>query len=132
MKSVLFTAFALTALLPATTLANDAIQDVLPPNQECQQLQAELDHTIKSGRKDVTLAATIKRTEEQLVEIQAQLLDFGTANSRLLPVVNTFNQDAQSVIRQLSVEHTQAKEIWVTQRDEAYTAWHAKCFPESH
>jgi hypothetical protein len=104
----------------------------LPPNQECQQLQAELDHTIKSGRKDVTLAATIKRTEEQLVEIQAQLLDFGTANSRLLPVVNTFNQDAQSVIRQLSVEHTQAKEIWVTQRDEAYTAWHAKCFPESH
>jgi len=132
MKSVLFTTFALAALLSATTLADETSQDVLLPSQECQQLQAELDRIIESGHEDVTLAATIKRTEDQLRKIQAQLLEIGTADSRLLPVVETFDADTQRVMHKLSVEHAQAKAVWVTQRDDAYAAWHAKCFPESH
>jgi|GEM_PF-2719855 hypothetical protein len=111
MKSVLLTTFVLTVLLLATTLTDDSAHDATPSNHECQQLQADLDHIIKSGCKDVTLTATIKRTEDQLAEIPAQLQAFGTANFRLLPVVDTFNQNAQRVVCQLSVEHNQAKEI---------------------
>jgi hypothetical protein len=130
MKSVLITTFVLAVLLPATTLANSAIQDVTTSNHECQQLQTELDQVVRSGRTDVSLAASIQRMKELLSKMQAQLQSLSEADSRALQVVDTFNGDVSSVIHQMSIEHTQSTQAWVALRNEAYIDWQSKCYPE--
>lgn len=109
MKALSFVFLTLTVFVPAFAFASTDSGDPTSKGtlsvEECIQIQTTYAVELEHNCADVDLSTKILQVREQLLYIQTHLLPFLAADKRMHTIVETFNENMQGVIHQMTVEH---------------------------